>query len=71
MPRYDFSCPTCGRTFEMNFPFAGAPAEVRCPAGHPGARRVYLAPAVVFKGNGFYVTDHRPASASGGENKVS
>lgn len=71
MPRYDFSCPVCGQTFEKNLPIGSAPSEVVCPAGHRGARRLYAAPAVVFKGGGFYVTDHRPASAASSETKSS
>ncbi len=63
MPCYDFSCSTCGQFFERNIPFSGSLSNVRCPAGHKHARRIYRAPQVVFKGSGWYSTDHRkPAS---------
>ena len=65
MPRYDFSCPTCRRTFEKELPLTGDRSSVRCPAGHGNVQRVYRAPSVVFKGGGFYATDHRPSRAAG------
>ena len=67
MPRYDFTCATCGQTFEKNLPFGASQAVVRCPSGHRKVHRVYSAPAVMYKGSGFYVTDHRPATS--GETK--
>ena len=60
MPSYEFTCATCGRTFEKNLPLGADRAEVRCPSGHRRVRRVYSAPPVMYKGSGFYVTDHRP-----------
>ena len=63
MPRYDFSCPTCRQVFEKNIPFGSNLSDVSCPVGHKHARQIYRAPQVVFKGNGWYSTDHRkPAS---------
>lgn len=32
-----------------------------CPVGHHTVRRVFAPPAVIFKGAGFYSTDHRRA----------
>jgi putative FmdB family regulatory protein len=59
MPSYEFSCQTCGRTFERSLPMGADQAGVRCPAGHRQVRRIYSAAPVFFKGSGFYVTDHR------------
>lgn len=59
MPVYNFVCPTCGARFEERLSFSDNGHPVTCPHGHAGARRVFSPPAVVFKGNGFYVTDHR------------
>jgi putative FmdB family regulatory protein len=62
MPVYEFSCPTCGQTFERDLPLLSNRSETRCPSGHRNVRRVYSAPSVVFKGSGFYSTDHRSVS---------
>ena len=66
MPRYEFSCPVCGQQFEKDLPMNADQAGVRCPACHSNVRRVYSAHPIVFKGSGFYVTDHRPSGASNG-----
>ena len=63
MPVYNFICPTCGTRFEERFSFQDVAHNVNCPRGHTGARRVFSAPTVVFKGSGFYVTDHRKKQA--------
>ena len=67
MPRYDFSCSTCGRAFEKDLPLDADRSRVRCPAGHRDVHRVYRAPSVVFKGSGFYITDHRSGPAANNE----
>jgi putative FmdB family regulatory protein len=69
MPRYEFSCPVCGQTFEKTLSFQETQVGVRCPSGHKNVRRVYTAPLVMFKGSGFYVTDHRSSTESSIENK--
>ncbi|MBI3360682.1 MAG: zinc ribbon domain-containing protein [Chloroflexi bacterium] len=58
MPLYEFVCDTCEAHFEKNrrFSDAGAPT---CPNGHRRARKLVSAPAVVFRGSGWYVTDSR------------
>jgi putative FmdB family regulatory protein len=66
MATYVFSCPTCGLTFEKALPINADRSAVRCPAGHRHVRRIYSATPVLFKGSGFYVTDHPSGSASSG-----
>jgi predicted nucleic acid-binding Zn ribbon protein len=34
-----------------------------CPRCEGKARRVFHAAPIIFKGSGFYVTDHRPSQA--------
>jgi len=68
MAIYEFSCPTCGLTFEKALPMNADRSAVRCPAGHRGVRRVFFATPMLFKGSGFYVTDHRSGPASSHEN---
>jgi putative FmdB family regulatory protein len=67
MPSYEFTCQTCGRSFDKSLPLDASQSEVRCPAGHRRVRRIYAATPVFFKGSGFYVTDHRagPSPESG------
>lgn len=65
MPVYSFVCPVCGQHFDERFSFQDDAHNVVCPQGHIGARQVYSAPMVVFKGSGFYVTDHRKQSSKG------
>lgn len=64
MPRYEFSCSTCGQVFERDLPASADRSGVECPAGHRRVQRVYSAPPVMFRGGGFYVTDHRRSPAS-------
>jgi putative FmdB family regulatory protein len=68
MPLYDFSCTECGVKFEKRVPFQTNQADVTCPKGHRAVRRIISPPQVVFKGSGWYSTDHRgggkPTTAS-------
>jgi putative FmdB family regulatory protein len=59
MPRYDYSCATCGANFEMNLSYNSDPSGVVCPRGHKTVHRVFSAPSIVFKGSGWYSTDHK------------
>lgn len=63
MPVYNFVCPTCGTHFEERLSFKDDAHAVVCPHGHNGVRRVFSAPSIVFKGSGFYVTDHRKSAS--------
>jgi putative FmdB family regulatory protein len=59
MPRYDFSCAVCGVKFERQVSYHSDLGSVTCPNSHSQVRRLYSVPSVVFKGSGWYVTDHR------------
>ncbi|NPA26272.1 MAG: FmdB family transcriptional regulator [Chloroflexi bacterium] len=63
MPTYTFKCDVCGVTFDKWLSFRDDQSQVRCPNGHTQVHRVYYAPAVVFKGSGFYVTDNRGSNS--------
>lgn len=60
MPVYTFICPVCGDRFEERLSLQDRDQHVFCSHGHP-ARRIFSPPTVVFKGSGFYSTDHRKA----------
>jgi putative FmdB family regulatory protein len=58
MPTYDYECEKCAKKFEVKRGFHET-GDVLCPKCKGKARRVYSAPPLIFKGSGFYVTDHR------------
>jgi putative FmdB family regulatory protein len=51
MPLYDFKCETCNDVIELKEPYA--PGCVTCGMTMV---RIWSAPAVQFKGSGFYST---------------
>lgn len=65
MPIYEYKCEKCGYAFEVFSGFS-ANGTRRCPRCKGLARRVISAPSVIFKGSGFYVTDHKESRASSG-----
>jgi putative FmdB family regulatory protein len=67
MPVYEYTCAQCGLDFERDLPTGARLEEVSCPNGHRPVRRRYSSPAVIFKGSGWYSTDHRKVSSSGSE----
>lgn len=70
MPLYEFQCPKCGHRFERIQKFSD-PDPKKCPeCGAGKIERLLHAPAVQFKGPGWYVTDYaRKGSAAHGEKK--
>lgn len=67
MPTYDFECTKCNHRFEQRRSFSDN-GNAQCPVCRGKARRLISAPPIIFKGKGFYVTDHRksPPSDNGG-----
>ncbi|NPV55367.1 MAG: zinc ribbon domain-containing protein [Anaerolineae bacterium] len=62
MPIYTYHCENCGVQFEKNQKFSDTPLT-RCPeCGKKALRKVYTPVGIVFKGSGFYATDHRSPS---------
>jgi putative FmdB family regulatory protein len=57
MPRYDYRCEQCGETFEVKQKFADEPLTVHEKCGGK-VERLISAPALQFKGTGWYVTDY-------------
>jgi len=73
MPIYEYECGHCSHRFDMRQGFDDEP-EALCPQCQGRARRVFHATPIIYKGSGFYVTDHRKSSGpetSKGESKVS
>lgn len=62
MPIYTYRCENCGVRFERQQKFSDAPLT-RCPeCGKKALHKVYTPVGIVFKGSGFYATDHRSPS---------
>jgi putative FmdB family regulatory protein len=70
MPLYSYRCDNCGVQFEQRQHFTDAPL-VQCPeCGEDALRKLYQPVGVVFKGSGFYATDHRSPSGQGPSKKA-
>jgi len=69
MPLYEYLCTKCGHRFEKIQKFSDKTIK-KCPECGGPVEQVISAPAVQFKGSGWYVTDYAkkssaPASDSG------
>jgi len=68
MPTYEYECSACHYHFERKQRFNDEPVAM-CPECQGKAQRVIHAVPIIFKGSGFYITDHRNPSDTdkGGE----
>lgn len=57
MPIYEYKCVKCGHRFEKIESVTAAEVK-KCPKCGAKAERVLNAPAIQFKGTGWYVTDY-------------
>jgi putative FmdB family regulatory protein len=57
MPIYEYECESCHHSFELKQSFHDEP-KAACPKCKKKARRVFHPAPIIFKGSGFYVTDH-------------
>jgi putative FmdB family regulatory protein len=57
MPLYEYQCDHCGHRFEAIRKFSDAPLE-HCPKCDGAIRKLQSAPAIQFKGTGWYITDY-------------
>jgi putative FmdB family regulatory protein len=69
MPLYEFRCESCGHETETLMAFSDPPPTVCEACGGP-LKKLLSAPAVQFKGSGFYLTDYgRGGSGAGSSTK--
>src|SRR5438128_1350616 len=57
MPLYEFECDACGHRFERIQKFSDPIADT-CPKCGGSVHKLQSAPAIQFKGSGFYITDY-------------
>ena len=65
MPLYEYKCLKCGRHTDKIEAVAG-PHLKKCPHCGGKVESVITAPAIKFKGSGWYVTDYAGKSPDGG-----
>ena len=63
MPLYEYQCRNCETRFER-IEHVSSPSDGVCPACGGPARRLIGAPALQFKGSGWYVTDYGKGNGS-------
>jgi putative FmdB family regulatory protein len=63
MPLYEYSCKKCGHRFEKIQKFSDRMVK-KCPECGGPVEQVISAPAVQFKGSGWYVTDYAKKSSA-------
>lgn len=67
MPTYEYACRECSNRFETWQKMTDDPLT-NCPECGGSIRRVFFPAGVVFKGSGFYKTDHRDSGSVASEN---
>src|SRR5579862_65518 len=65
MPLYEYECKKCGHRFEKIQKFSDKMVK-KCPECGGQVEQMISAPAVQFKGSGWYVTDYAKKSSSPG-----
>jgi putative FmdB family regulatory protein len=64
VPLYEYKCVMCGHRFEK-IESVSAAATKKCPKCGAKAERMVTAPAIQFKGSGWYVTDYAGKNSDG------
>lgn len=63
MPTYDYTCDSCGNTFEVFQSMKDEPLTT-CEKCGKSLRKVYSGgTGIIFKGSGFYVNDYKKGSS--------
>ena len=68
MPLYEYVCNKCAKKTEVIQRVGEAPLKV-CPHCGGKLKKAISAPAIQFKGSGWYVTDYARGSSEGGGRK--
>lgn len=70
MPLYEYQCTKCKHRFEKIQKFSD-PEVKKCPECGAKVEKLLSAPAVQFKGSGWYVTDYANKGGSSGKSSSS
>jgi putative FmdB family regulatory protein len=71
MPLYAYRCESCGLQFDQVQRFTDSPLTTCPECGEESLRKLYQPVGIVFKGSGFYATDHRSPSGQSASAKKS
>ena len=66
MPLYEYKCNQCGQVFEVMQRFSDEPLTQHESCGG-AVQRLLSAPALQFKGSGWYITDYSKSGKSNGK----
>jgi putative FmdB family regulatory protein len=69
MPIYEYECRSCGKRTELLQRMADPPLAT-CPDCGGEVKKLFSAPAVQFKGSGWYVTDYAGKGKDKGSDKA-
>ena len=64
MPVYTYRCDSCGVQFEKHQSFTDQPLKTCPECRKKSVKRVITPSKIIFKGSGFYATDHKSPSGS-------
>ena len=64
MPVYTYRCDSCGVQFERHQSFHDAPLQTCPECRRKSLKKVITPTRIIFKGSGFYATDHKSSSES-------
>lgn len=70
MPLYEYQCQNCGERVEIIQNFSDPPYS-HCPKCGGDMKKLLSAPAIQFKGSGFYKTDYGSGSSGSSSSKSS
>ncbi|MBN2118299.1 MAG: zinc ribbon domain-containing protein [Anaerolineales bacterium] len=62
MPVYTYRCESCGVQFERHQSFQDAPLKTCPECRRKSLKKVITPTRIIFKGSGFYATDHKSPS---------
>ncbi|MEZ4729696.1 MAG: zinc ribbon domain-containing protein [Caldilineaceae bacterium] len=70
MPIYEFVCHDCGTNFEKRVSFTQTTTPPCDTCESSNVQRQMSAPAIHFKGSGWYITDSKKSNSANGSSKA-